>query len=72
MASAADQQNMLGIERAFARHVHGQFFAIATFFGVHMGFHLKPCLLRGAQKLLPGFGVAFRKCGVNAGHESSK
>ena len=72
VASTADQQDMLGIGRAFARHVHGQFFAIATFVGVDVGFNLKTNLCSCCQKLLACLCIALRKCVVNVCHESSK
>jgi len=42
MASTADEQNLFGIHGAFAHHIHGQLFAIASLFGMHVRLNLKP------------------------------
>ena len=48
VTGTADQQDLFGIGRTFAHHVHGQLFAISAFFGVDVRFNLQACLLCSA------------------------
>ena len=61
MAGAADDEQGLGVHRAIARDVHGQYFAIASGQGMHMALNLQTGRRRALQELGARLGVTGRE-----------
>ena len=68
VASAADDQKLLGIGCAIQHHVHGQGLAVATGQGVKVRVHLQARVLGSAQEFFTGLRVAFGKAVLDVVH----